>query len=55
MKIVLTTTVEVDPEAWATDHGIENTPAAVRADVKTYFSNFAQTHVDDLGLSPKNA
>lgn len=51
MKVRLTMTVEVDPEAWATEYGIDL--KEVRKDVQGYFSSYAQEHINGLGLQPK--
>lgn len=36
MKVRITLTVDIDPEAWDMNYGTGTDPAAVRADVKTY-------------------
>ena len=41
-------TVNVDPDAWAHEYGIER--ANVRGDVIAYFANFPQEQIDVLGL-----
>lgn len=51
MKVRITTTVEVDPDAWAADFGVDR--KEVRDDVRAYFSNWIQGHVDSLGLQLK--
>lgn len=40
MKISITLTIDVDPEAWADNYGIEK--GAVREDVKTYVHSTVQ-------------
>ena len=51
MKIRITETVEVDPEKWATEFGLEK--SEVREDVKAYFSNgHMQRQIERLGLEP---
>lgn len=52
MKIVIPSqSVEVDPEAWATEYGIDRKD--VRDDVIEYFSGFFQEQVVVLGLEEK--
>lgn len=48
MKIKIVQTVYVDAEAWANEFGIKKTE--VRDDVKAYFNNWLQGHVQDLNL-----
>ena len=50
MKIRIVQTVDVDPEAWALDFGIEQ--KGVREDVKTYFAGWMQQQVEALGHQP---
>lgn len=48
MKIRITQTVNIDPAAWALEYGLERNE--VRDDVKSYFENWLQEHVAELGL-----
>jgi len=50
MKIRITETIEVDPEKWATEFGLDKNE--VREDVKEYFSFYCQGEVERLGLDP---
>ena len=57
MKIKINVTVEVDPEAWALDFGLDYTVPVerkrlVREDVQSYFDSFCQEQVDALSLAP---
>lgn len=48
MKIRITTTVEVDANAWAYEYGIPK--QYVREDVRSYFATWLQDHIKTLGL-----
>jgi hypothetical protein len=48
MKIKIVQTVEIDPEAWAKEFGIDQ--SAVREDVQSYFRGWCQQQVEILGL-----
>lgn len=55
MKISINFTLDVDPEAWAVDYGIEGGAPAVRADVKTYVQNTVHDHLQGLGMLTETA
>lgn len=42
MKVTVTLTIDVDPEAWDLTYGSGPTPAEVRTDVKSYALNQLQ-------------
>lgn len=44
-------TVNVDPDAWAHEYGVDRTD--VRKDVIAYFTHAAQEQIDALGLTSK--
>lgn len=44
-------TVQVDPDAWAHEYGVDR--ADVRKDVLAYFAHIAQEQIDALGLGGK--
>ena len=49
MKIRITETIEIDPEKWATEFGLDKDE--VREDVKAYFGHgWMQQQVANLGL-----
>jgi hypothetical protein len=52
MKIKLSETVNIDPQAWADEYGIEL--ADVRADVRVYFARWYQEQIDSLGLEEES-
>lgn len=51
MKVRISLTVEVDPDAWTATYGVEGT-AAIRADVKTYIEGTINSSAaaDECGL-----
>lgn len=52
MKVRMVTTIDVDPEAWATEYGIENLARVVRADVRDHIlTNLSATYVDELRVA----
>ena len=51
MKIKLSETVNIDPQAWADEYGIQLED--VKADVRVYFTNWCQEQIDSLGLEEK--
>lgn len=53
MKVRITHTVDVDPEAWAQEYGVEREDAAVRADVRIYFTGLIEDQLDVIGLRPE--
>ncbi len=48
MKIKIVQVVDVDPESWALEFGINEKD--VRKDVKAYFANWCQDQVQFLSL-----
>jgi hypothetical protein len=48
MKVQVTVTVEIDPQAWADEYGSEI--GNVRADVKRYAAQIVQQHFDSVGV-----
>ena len=48
MKVRVTVTVEIDPQAWALNYGIPL--SEVRDDVKDSVAYTAQAHLDDIGV-----
>ena len=51
MKIKLTETVNIDPQAWADEYGIPLDE--VKEDVKDYFAHWCQEQIERLGLEGK--
>lgn len=49
MKVRVTTTVDIDPEAWASEFGVDK--ADVREDVRVYFNGIVQGTLDNIGLA----
>lgn len=49
MKIKVTFTLDVDPEAWALEYGIQRKD--VRADVQSYFEYNAKEQLIHIGCS----
>ncbi len=51
MRVRLTLTIEVDPETWTGEYGVEGA-AAIREDVRNKVRHDLRTHlVDDLGVA----
>jgi hypothetical protein len=50
MKVRVSFTIDIDPEAWDTNFGTGREAKAVRADVQTYVENGARDLLRDLGL-----
>ena len=48
IRVRVTTTYEVDADAWATEWGVEHNAKAVRDDVKSYFGNNVPGHLDHI-------
>lgn len=48
MKVKITHTLEIDPQKWANEYGVDLKD--VRRDVASYFSTWCQSHVEMLGL-----
>jgi hypothetical protein len=56
MKIALTVTLDVDPEVWAAEYGLDAGPAGlaqtVRDDARAHLANTVHEHyVTDLGIA----
>ena len=52
MKIKVTVTLDVDPEAWVLNYGIER--AEVRDDVKTYFEHVCREQLIAIDCENKS-
>jgi hypothetical protein len=48
MKIKITQTIEIDPEKWANEYGVDIKD--VRKDAASYFATWCQEQVERLGL-----
>jgi hypothetical protein len=48
MKIKITQTIEIDPEKWASEYGVDMKD--VRKDAAFYFATWCQEQVERLGL-----
>lgn len=51
MKVEVFVKVRVEQEAWASEFGVENTPEAVKADVKQYIKILVTENPVILGLA----
>ncbi len=52
MKVKISTTLNIDPKAWAEEFGIDpDDNAAIREDVKTYFEGTCQDQLTTLDLA----
>lgn len=49
MRVKVTATVEIDPDLWASEYGIER--AEVREDVKNYYANILARLADEFNNS----
>lgn len=49
MKVHVSFTVDIDPDAWQRDFGVTS-PSEVRQDVRIYVENGARDHLRELGL-----
>ena len=49
MRINVAVTLDIDPEAWAIEYGVEGA-AAIRADVKMHAINALKQHYDNIGV-----
>lgn len=47
MKVNVNFTIDIDPDSWAEDYGIDR--REVRGDVQRHLRNIAVQHVDALG------
>ena len=52
MKIKITQTIEIDPEKWASEYGVDIKDA--RKDAASYFATFCQEQVERLGLEKES-
>lgn len=51
MKVAVAFTVDIDPEAWEANYGIDaNDRSALRLDVRRYVENGVADHLRELGL-----
>jgi hypothetical protein len=50
MKIRISFTVDIDPEVWALEYGLD--PSEVRADVQTYIAESVRGELDSRGMTP---
>lgn len=50
MKVRVTMTVDIDPEAWDLNYGTGTDAAAVREDVRTYIENGARDQLETVGV-----
>lgn len=49
MKVSVNITLDIDPEAWATEYGVEGSKA-IREDVKQHAANSIKQHFDNVGV-----
>ena len=52
MRVLVKVVLDVDPEAWALEYGIER--SEVRGDVQTYFADFCRGQLEHVGLQTKS-
>lgn len=51
MMIRISLTVDVDPDAWATEYGLDSTSReAIRTDVREHVQSSVRDHLSALGL-----
>jgi hypothetical protein len=50
VKVRVTFTVDVDPEAWSLNYGTGTDPADVREDVRRYVENGAVEQLREVGV-----
>jgi hypothetical protein len=50
MKVKVTVTLGIDPEAWATEFGLRRVDNVIRRDVNTYFAGLCTEQLAALGL-----
>jgi len=51
IKVRVTMAVEIDPEAWGIEYGMEGASAAeIRADVKRYIEDAATQQLQSIGV-----
>lgn len=46
MEITLTVTVKVNSDAWSSEYGVEDTPAAIREDMANYTQNIIWNEIN---------
>ncbi len=51
MKVRVTVTVDIDPDAWTLNYGVEGTEA-IHKDVETYCAQALHTHLEQAGVMP---
>jgi hypothetical protein len=49
MKVRVVFTLDIDPEAWTLNYGVEGAKE-IREDVQNYVLNGTRDHLNDLGL-----
>lgn len=49
MKVKVEVVLDIDPEAWALNYGVEGT-ASIRMDVREWAQNLLHAAVDDVGV-----
>lgn len=49
IPVTVTVRVDIDPEAWAANYGVEGR-RAIRADVQTYAENLVREQLRDAGV-----
>lgn len=55
MKFAVTTVIEVDPEVWALEYGLDSDPAAIEADVRSSFTQDVVDHLNQTHAFGPNA
>ena len=50
MKVKVSVTVDIDPQAWAMNYGIEGA-AAIRDDVKEAVKHAVYAHIEEIGVA----
>lgn len=54
MRVRVTVTVDIDPENWTINFGVEG-QKEIRADVKTFVDTLVYTHMEEFALDRKKA
>lgn len=55
MKVNVNVTLDVDPEAWAIEFGLDQADKVIRKDVKTYFAGLCHDQLTVLQLGNREA
>jgi hypothetical protein len=50
VKVRVTVTVAIDPEAWVLNYGTDASVQAVRADVQAYITSLVQDQLREVGV-----